>query len=553
MAKQIIFDERARKKLLSGVDQLANTVKVTFGPKGRNVVLDKSFGSPTITNDGVTIAKEIELEDKFENIGAALVKEAAEKTNETAGDGTTAAAILTQAIVREGMKNVTAGANPILIKKGIEEATNTVVKSLERDSKEISSKEEITQVATISAQDEEIGKLIADIMDERDGVGTEGTITVEDSQSIGVEKEVVKGLQFDKGYVSAYMVSNTEKMTAEMEDPAILVTDKKITSIQQELLPMLEKLMQSGQKNLVIIADDVEGEALATLVLNKIRGTFNGLAVKAPGFGDRRKELLGDIAAVTGAQLVSEDFGLKLENVTLDMLGSARRIVAEKEKTIVVEGKGDPKKIKERVDQIKVQIEKSDSDYDREKLEERLAKLSSGVGVIKVGAPTETEQKEKKYRVEDAVNATKAAVEEGIVSGGGLALLKAASEMEELIEKRTQDGSHADIVTGLRIVQRAIEEPIRQIVHNAGREGSVVIAEVKKQNFKVGYDAMTNEYRDMFKAGIVDPKKVIRLELQNAASIAATLLTTEAVVTDIPEKKDKEMPGAPGMGDFGGM
>jgi len=553
MAKQIIFDERARKKLLSGVDQLANTVKVTFGPKGRNVVLDKGFGTPTITNDGVTIAKEIELEDKFENIGAELVKEAAEKTNETAGDGTTAAAILTQAIVREGMKNVTAGANPILVKKGIEEATATAVKSLEKDSKKISSKEEITQVATISAQDEEIGKLIADIMDEKEGVGPEGTITVEDSQSIGVEKEVVKGMQFDKGYVSAYMVTNTEKMTAELEDPMILVTDKKITSIQQELLPMLEKLMQSGQKNLVIIADDVEGEALATLVLNKIRGTFNGLAVKAPGFGDRRKELLGDIAAVTGAQLVSEDFGLKLENVTLDMLGSARRVVAEKEKTTIVEGKGDPKKIKERADQIRVQIEKSDSDYDREKLEERLAKLSSGVGVIKVGAPTETEQKEKKYRVEDAVNATKAAVEEGIVSGGGLALLKAASEMQELIDKRTQDGSHADIVTGLRIVQRAIEEPIRQIVHNAGREGSVVIAEVKKQNFKVGYDAMSNEYRDMFKAGIVDPKKVIRLELQNAASIAAILLTTEAVVTDIPEKKEKEMPGAGGMGDFGGM
>jgi len=553
MAKQIIFDERARKKLLSGVDQLANTVKVTFGPKGRNVVLDKGFGTPTITNDGVTIAKEIELEDKFENIGAELVKEAAEKTNETAGDGTTAAAILTHAIVREGMKNVTAGANPILVKKGIEEATATAVKSLEKDSKKISSKEEITQVATISAQDEEIGKLIADIMDEKEGVGPEGTITVEDSQSIGVEKEVVKGMQFDKGYVSAYMVTNTEKMTAELEDPMILVTDKKITSIQQELLPMLEKLMQSGQKNLVIIADDVEGEALATLVLNKIRGTFNGLAVKAPGFGDRRKELLGDIAAVTGAQLVSEDFGLKLENVTLDMLGSARRVVAEKEKTTIVEGKGDPKKIKERADQIRVQIEKSDSDYDREKLEERLAKLSSGVGVIKVGAPTETEQKEKKYRVEDAVNATKAAVEEGIVSGGGLALLKAASEMQELIDKRTQDGSHADIVTGLRIVQRAIEEPIRQIVHNAGREGSVVIAEVKKQNFKVGYDAMSNEYRDMFKAGIVDPKKVIRLELQNAASIAAILLTTEAVVTDIPEKKEKEMPGAGGMGDFGGM
>ncbi len=553
MAKQIIFDERARKKLLSGVDQLANTVKVTYGPKGRNVVLDKGFGAPTITNDGVTIAKEIELEDKFENIGAELVKEAAEKTNETAGDGTTAAVLLTQAIVREGMKNVAAGANPILIKKGIEEATASAVKTLENDSKKIDSKEEITQVATISAQDEEIGKLIADIMDDKEGVGSEGTITVEDSQSIGVEKEVVKGLQFDKGYASPYLVTNTEKMTAELDDPQILVTDKKISSIQQELLPVLEKLMQAGQKNFVIIAEDVEGEALATLILNKIRGTFTGIAVKAPGFGDRRKELLGDIATVTGAQLISEELGLKLENVTLEMLGSARRVVIEKEKTIIVDGKGDPAKIKERAEQIKSQIEHTESDYDREKLQERLSKLSSGVGVIKVGAPTETEQKEKKYRVEDAVNATKAAIEEGIVAGGGLALLKASSEMQELIDKKVKDGAHQDIVTGMRIVQRAIEEPIRQIVFNAGREGSVVIAEVRKQEFKTGYDAMTNEYRDMFKAGIVDPKKVIRLELQNAASIAATLLTTEAVVTDIPEKKDKEAPAGGGMGDFGGM
>jgi chaperonin GroEL len=553
MAKQIIFDERARKKLLSGVDQLANTVKVTFGPKGRNVVLDKGYGTPTITNDGVTIAKDIDLEDKFENVGAALVKEAAEKTNETAGDGTTAAAILTQAIVHEGMKNVAAGANPILLKKGIEEATAAAVGTLEKDAKKINSNEEITQVATISAQDAEIGKLIADMMDEKDGVGSQGVITVEDSQSVGVEKEIVKGLQFDKGYVSAYMVSNTEKMSAEMENPLILVTDKKVSSIQQDLIKILEQMMQAGQKNLVIIADDVEGEALATLVVNKIRGIFNGLAVKAPGFGDRRKELLGDIATVTGAQFISEDLGLKLENVTLDMLGTAHRVVAEKEKTIIVGGKGDQVKIKERMDQIKAQIAKTESDYDREKLEERLAKLSGGVGVIKVGAPTETEQKEKKYRVEDAVNATKAAIEEGIVAGGGLALLKAASELQEVIDKRSKDGSNPDIITGMRIVQRAIEEPIRQIVHNAGREGSVVIAEVRKQNFAVGYDAMDNEYRDMFKAGIVDPKKVIRLELQNAASIAATLLTTEAVITDIPEKKDKENAGGAGMGDFGGM
>lgn len=552
MPKQILFDERARKKLLAGVDQLANTVRVTLGPRGRNVVLDKGFGSPTITNDGVTIAKEIDLEDKFENIGASLVKEAAEKTNDTAGDGTTTAALLTQAIVREGLKNVAAGANPMILKRGIEEATTAVVQTLEREATTISSKEEIAQVATISAQDASIGTLIADIMDEKTGVGSGGTITVEDSQTVGVEKEVVKGLQFDKGYVSPYMVTNPEKMSAEVEDPAILVTDRKIGSIQ-DMLPVLEKLTQSGQKNLVIIAEEVEGEALATLVVNKLRGTFYGLAVKAPGFGDRRKELLGDIATVTGATVISEDLGLKLENATLDLIGSARRVVAEKEKTTIVGGKGDPKKIKERADQIKVQIEKTESDYDREKLEERLAKLSSGVGVIKVGAPTETEQKEKKYRVEDAVNATKAAVEEGIVSGGGLALLKAGHELEGVIQRRATDGVPADHVTGMRIVQRACEEPIRQIVTNAGREGSVVVAEVRKQNFTVGYDAERNEFRNMVQAGIVDPKKVVRLELQNAASAASMLLTTEAVVTDKPEKKEKGMPGG-GMGeDFGGM
>ncbi len=552
MAKQILFDEKARQKLLRGVDALANTVRVTFGPKGRNVVLDKGYGSPVITNDGVTIAKDIELEDKFENVGASLVKEAAEKTNETAGDGTTAAAILAQAIVREGMKNVTAGANPVLLKKGIEEAVAAVVMELEKDAQKLSSPEEIAQVATISAQDESIGRLIADIMDEKEGVGSEGTITVEDSQSIGVEKEVVKGMQFDKGYVSPYMITNPEKMMAEMEDPLILVTDKKISSIQQDLLPVLEKVMQAGKKNLVLIAEDVEGEALATLVVNKLRGTFNALAVKAPGFGERRKEMLGDIATVTGAQMISEELGLKLDGVTVDMLGSARRVVSEKEKTIIIGGKGDQKAIKDRADQLKAQIEKTDSDYDREKLEERLAKLTGGVGVIKVGAATETEQKEKKYRVEDAVNATRAAVEEGIIAGGGMALLKAGAALSDIVKKRTEDGINQDIVTGMRIVQRVTEEPIRQIVHNAGREGSVVIAEVKKQNYKVGYDAMNNEYRDMLEAGIVDPKKVIRLELQNAASVAATLLTTEAVVTDKPEKKDKnsmpDMHGMEGMG-----
>lgn len=551
MPKQILFDERARRKLLSGVDQLANTVRITLGPRGRNVVLDKGFGSPTITNDGVTIAKEIELEDKFENIGAALVKEAAEKTNDTAGDGTTTAALLTQAIVREGLKNVAAGANPMLLKHGIDEATAAVVQTLEQDTKTISSKEEISQVATIAALDAEIGALIADIMDEKTGVGSGGTITVEDSQSVGVEKEVVKGLQFDKGYVSPYMITNAEKMTAEMEDPAILVTDKKISALQ-DFLPVLEKLTQTGQKNLVVIAEDVEGEALATLVVNKLRGTFFGLAVKAPGFGDRRKELLGDIATVTGATVISEDLGLKLENATLDLLGAARRVVAEKEKTTIVGGKGDPKKIKERADQIKVQIEKTESDYDREKLEERLAKLSAGVGVIKVGAPTETEQKEKKYRVEDAVNATKAAVEEGIVAGGGLALLKAAQGLEPRIAEREKAGVFGDVITGMRIIARACEEPIRQIVQNAGREGSVVVDQVRKENFARGYDAERNEFRNMFEAGIVDPKKVVRFELQNAASAAGMLLTTEAVVTDKPEKKEK-MP-AGGMGeDFGGM
>ena len=551
MPKLILFDERARKKLLAGVDQLANTVRVTLGPKGRNVVLDKGFGSPVITNDGVTIAKDIDLEDKFENVGASLVKEAAEKTDETAGDGTTTAAVRAQSIVREGLRNVAAGANPMFLKRGIEEATAAVVQTLEHDAQPISTKEEISQVATIAAQETGIGALIADIMDEKTGVGSRGTITVEDSQSVGVSKEVVKGLQFDKGYASPYLITNAEKMAAEIEEPAILVTDKKISSLQ-DLLPVLEKLTQTGKKHLLIIAEDIEGEALATLVVNKIRGTFFGLAVKAPGFGDRRKELLGDIAVVTGAQVISEDLGVKLENATLDLLGSARRVVAEKEKTTIVGGQGDPQAIKDRAEQIHAQIGKTESDYDREKLEERLAKLSAGIGVIKIGAPTETEQKERKYRVEDAVKATKAAVEEGVVAGGGLALLKAAHELADVIDRREKERGMSDHVTGMRIIERACEEPMRQIVHNAGREGSVVIAEVKKQQYRVGYDAERNEFRDMFQAGIVDPKKVVRLELQNAASIASMLLTTEVVVTDKPEKKEKGSPE--GMGeDFGGM
>lgn len=548
MAKQILFDEAARDGLRRGVDILANTVKVTLGPRGRNVVLDKGFGAPVITNDGVTIAKEIELSDKFENIGAELVKQVAEKTNDVAGDGTTTATVLAQSMFNEGLKNLAAGANPMVLRRGIEAATKVAVESLNEQTRDIKGREEIAQVATISAQDEEVGNLIADVMEK---VGKDGVITVEESQGLGLESEFVEGMQFDKGYVSAYMVTNAEKMEAQLNDPYILITDKKISAIA-DILPVLEKLMQSGKKELVIIAEDVEGEAMATLVVNKIRGVFHALAVKAPGFGDRRKEMLQDIAVLTGGKVISEEVGLKLENATLDMLGRADRVVATKENTTIVGGKGSQEEIDARVAQIKQAIETETSDFDKEKLQERLGKLSSGVAVIRVGAATETEQKEKQHRAEDAVLATKAAVAEGIVAGGGLALLKTAHDLSQEVEKmESKKGVDRDVITGMRLVMRALEEPARQIAFNAGKEGSVIVEEIRKQNFKVGYNAADHTYVDMFEAGIVDPKMVTRSALQNAASIASIMLTTEAVVTDKPEEK-KDMPSMPG-GMGGGM
>jgi chaperonin GroEL len=547
-AKQINFNERARQALKAGVDKLANTVKLTLGPKGRNVVLDKGFGAPIITNDGVTIAKEIELPDKYENIGVELVKQVAEKTNDVAGDGTTTATLLAQAMFDEGLKNVTAGANPMVIRHGIEQATEVAVASLTAQKREVKGKKDIAQVATISAQDEEVGDLIADVMEK---VGKDGVITVEESQTFGLEKEVVEGMEFDKGYISPYMVTNAEKMEAQLRNPYILITDKKISAIA-DILPVLEKLMQVGRKELVIIAEEVDGEALATLVVNKIRGTFQALAVKAPGFGDRRKEILRDIAVVTGGQVVSEEVGLKLENTDLDMLGRADRVTASKDKTTIVGGKGKQTEIDARVAQIRQAIENEPSDFDREKLQERLGKLASGVAVIRVGAATETEQKERQHRVEDAVSATKAAVEEGVVPGGGLALLVAARALDEEIEKQeTKRKTDPDFITGMRIVRRALEEPVRQIATNAGKEGSVVVEEIRRHNFKVGYNAQNNTYVDMFDAGIVDPKMVTRSALQNAASIASIMLTTEAIVTDIPEEK-KDMPHGHGP-DMGGM
>lgn len=548
MAKQILFDEAARDGLRRGVDILANTVKVTLGPRGRNVVLDKGFGAPVITNDGVTIAKEIELPDKYENVGAELVKQVAEKTNDIAGDGTTTATVLAQSMFNEGLKNLAAGANPMVLRRGIEAATKAAVNSLNEQTRDIKSQAEIAQVATISAQDEEVGKLIADVMEK---VGKDGVVTVEESQTLGLESEFVEGMQFDKGYISAYMVTNTEKMETQLNDPYILITDKKISAIA-DILPVLQKLMEAGKKELVIIAEDVEGEALATLVVNKIRGIFHALAVKAPGFGDRRKEMLADIAVLTGGKVISEEVGLKMENTTLDMLGRADRVVATKDNTTIVGGKGKQEEIDARVSQLKAAIENETSDFDREKLQERLGKLSSGVAVIRVGAATETEQKEKQHRAEDAVLATKAAVAEGIVAGGGLALLKAAHDLHQEIEQAEgKKGMDRDVITGMRLVMRALEEPARQIAFNAGKEGSVIVEEIRKQNFKVGYNAADHTYVDMFEAGIVDPKMVTRSALQNAASIASIMLTTEAVVTDKPEEK-KDMP-AMGGGMGGGM
>ncbi|HHT51037.1 MAG TPA: chaperonin GroEL [Eubacteriaceae bacterium] len=540
MAKEIKFGEEARRSLETGVNKLANAVKVTLGPKGRNVVLDKKFGSPTITNDGVTIAREIELEDAFENMGAQLVKEVATKTNDVAGDGTTTATLLAQATVREGLKNVAAGANPMILKKGIEKALDTVVEEIKNASKTIESKEAIKQVAANSASDENIGQLISDAMEK---VGSDGVITVEEGKSMGVELEVVEGMQFDRGYLSPYMVTDTDKMEAVLDEPYILITDKKISNIQ-EILPLLEQMVQQGGK-LLIIAEDVEGEALATLVLNKLRGTFNCIAVKAPGFGDRRKEMLADIAILTGGTVISEELGLDLKSVELDQLGKARQIKVDKENTIIVEGYGEAQAIKDRVNQIRKQIDETDSDFDREKLQERLAKLSGGVAVIKVGAATETELKEKKSRIEDALAATRAAVEEGIVAGGGVSYINAIPALNKLIETLSGDER-----TGANILLKAVEEPLKQIALNAGLEGSIVVEKIKSEKPGIGFNAYTEEYTDMIEAGIIDPTKVVRSAIQNACSIAAMLLTTETIVADLPE----EEPAGGGMpGGMGGM
>ena len=540
MAKQIKYGEEARRALESGVNQLADTVKITLGPKGRNVVLDKKYGSPLITNDGVTIAKEIELEDPFENMGAQLVKEVATKTNDVAGDGTTTATLMAQAIIREGLKNVAAGANPMVLKNGIAKAADRAVEALKEMSKPIEGTEAIAQVASISASNEEIGSLIAEAMEK---VGNEGVITVEESKTMKTELNVVEGMQFDRGYASAYMATDTDKMEAVLDDPMILITDKKISNIQ-EILPVLEQIVQMGKK-LLIIAEDIEGEALATLVVNKLRGVFNCVAVKAPGFGDRRKQMLEDIAILTGGTVISEEVGLELKTATVDMLGRARQVKVDKDNTIIVEGKGDPAKIHARVASIKNQIEETTSDYDREKLHERLAKLAGGVAVIQVGAATETEMKDMKLRIEDALAATRAAVEEGIVPGGGTALLKTEDSVKELLEKIEDN----DEKTGVKIVLRALEEPIRQIASNAGVEASIVVEKIRNNaSGSFGYDARKEEYVDMIEAGILDPTKVTRSALQNAASIAAMLLTTESIVADIPEKEEAAPAGAGGMG-----
>ncbi len=541
MAKMIKFSEEAREGLRKGVNKLADTVKITLGPKGRNVVLDKSFGAPTVTNDGVTIAKEIELEDKFEDMGAQMIKEVASKTNDVAGDGTTTATILAQAMINEGLKNVAAGANPIAVRHGIEKAVEKVVEHIKKNSKEISGKAEIAQVATVSAGDEEIGTLIAEVMAI---IGKDGVITVEESNTLGMEREVVEGMQFDNGFISQYMITDTASMKAVLENPYILLTDKKISSIQ-EILPLLEKMAAGGKKDIVIIAEDIEGEALATLVLNKLRGVLNVLAVKAPGFGDRRKEMLEDIATLTGGTVISSDLGHKLEDTDLEMLGSARKVESDKENTTIVEGKGTKKAITERINQIKKQIEKTKSDYDKEKLNERLAKLSGGVGIIKVGAATEVEMKERKYKVEDAVEATKAAIEEGIVPGGGTVLVDAITSLKSLDLKGEEE-------IGLEIVKKALEEPMRQIAENAGVDGAVVIDKVKDLKNGEGYNALSGEYGNMVKFGIIDPAKVTRSALQNAASVAALVLTTEAVVAEKPEK-NLPAGGPPMGGGMGGM
>ena len=541
MAKQIIYGEEARKALLGGINKLADTVKITLGPKGRNVVLDKKFGAPLITNDGVTIAKEVELEDPFENMGAQLVKEVATKTNDVAGDGTTTATLLAQALIREGMKNVTAGANPMVLRKGIQKATETAVEAIEKNSKKVSGTKDIARVAAVSSASEQIGNLIADAMEK---VTSDGVITVEESKTAETYSEVVEGMMFDRGYITPYMVTDTDKMVAVIDDAYILITDKKISNIQ-EILPLLEQIVQSGKK-LVIIAEDIEGEALTTLILNKLRGTFTCVGVKAPGFGDRRKEMLTDIATLTGGQVISSELGLELKDTTVDQLGRARQVKIDKENTIIVDGAGDSEAIKSRVSQIRSQIETTTSDFDREKLQERLAKLAGGVAVIKVGAATEVEMKEQKMRIEAALAATKAAVEEGIVAGGGTALIDAIPAVKAYV-----DSVDGDEKTGAAIVLKALEEPVRQIAANAGLEGSIIIEHLKAKNtVGYGYNALTDTYGDMIDEGIVDPTKVTRSALQNASSVASTVLTTESLVADI---KEPAAPAAPAAPDMGGM
>lgn len=542
MAKVIVYGEEARRLLKQGVDALANAVKVTLGPKGRTVVIDHGYGSPTITKDGVTVAKEVQLEDKQMNLGAELVKEVASKTADVAGDGTTTATVLAQAMVAEGLKNITAGANPLAVRRGMEKALEAMVKELQTNVSQPVSGSMIENVASISANDREIGKIIAEMMDEKTGIGTQGVITVEESQAFGVDKDVVTGMRIDRGYLSPYMVTNQDRMEAEYSDPFILVTDKKISSVQ-ELVPILEKVLKAGKKELVIVAEDLDGEALATLVVNKLRGVFNALAIKAPGFGDRRKEMLQDIAIVTGATYITEDMGRKLDSVELTDLGSARKVTSTKEYTTFVDGKGNKAEIEARAASIKAVLENTESTFDREKLVERMAKLSGGVGVIKVGAATEVEMKEKKHRIEDAIAATKAAVEEGIVPGGGVALLRAVKVLDGV-------QAEGEETIGVRIVRRAIEEPLRTIASNAGKDGSVIVEEVKKLTGTMGYNAEADRYEDMVKAGIIDPTKVTRSALQNATSVAALLLITECVIT---EKPKQEEPAGDGHGHGGGM
>ena len=541
MAKQILFDEEARRALGRGVDALANAVKVTLGPKGRNVVLDKKYGAPTITNDGVTIARDIELEDPFENMGAQLVKEVATKTNDIAGDGTTTATLLAQAMIQEGMRNVVAGANPMIVKKGIDMAVKTLVEEIKSKAQKVETKAKIAQVASISSADSEVGELIAEAMEK---VGKDGVITVEESKTMDTNLSVVEGMQFDRGYISPYMVTDTDTMEAVMDDPYVLITDRKISSVA-DILPVLEQVVKQG-KQIVIIAEDLDGEALATIVVNKLRGTFKALAVKAPGFGDRRKAMLEDIAILTGGTVISEEVGRKLDSVTIEDLGRARQVRSSKEETTIVDGAGDKTQISARVAQLKKQIAETTSDFDREKLQERLAKLAGGVAVVEIGAATEVEMKDKKYRVEDALNATRAAVEEGIVAGGGTTFIDILPALDKL-------NVEGDVKVGVEIVRRAVEAPVRQIAENAGLEGSVVVDSVKKAGDGVGFNALENTYVDMIGAGIVDPAKVTRSALQNAASIAAMVLTTETLVTDKPEPEAPAPAGAPGMGGMGGM